>query len=177
MVTIEEIVQDLKAQWEEAHKAVSKACFAAFKANCNRPAYPNWQSAQVAIAPHNSLSFFKPANIPRFDRNSNVNMFLLLYQSSMYGVDEAMKDATIINFLDTDTQTLLLTCLPENGWTYPKISWALMEEFSSQESLLEQKMDFLDTKLRVGETLEDFTSRFYLEAHTLAFMKALLFLM
>ncbi|KAJ9075375.1 hypothetical protein DSO57_1036747 [Entomophthora muscae] len=107
MVTIEKTVQDLKAQQREAHKAVSKACFAAFKANCNRPASPNWQAGPVAIAPHNSLSFFKPANLPRFDRKSNVAMFLLLYQNSIYSADEAMKDATIINCLDTGTQMLI----------------------------------------------------------------------
>ncbi|KAJ9067832.1 hypothetical protein DSO57_1035105 [Entomophthora muscae] len=75
-VTIEDTVQDLKAQQEEAHKATSKARFAASKANYNRPASPSWQSATVATAPHNSSSFFKPSNLTRFDRNSNVAMFL-----------------------------------------------------------------------------------------------------
>ncbi|KAJ9073961.1 hypothetical protein DSO57_1011180 [Entomophthora muscae] len=162
MVTIEEAVQDLEAQREEAHKAKFKACFAASKVNCNRTASPSWQAAPAATAPHNSLSLFKPANLPRFDRKSNVAMFLQLYQNSMCRADEAMKDASIINCLDTDTQTLILPRLPENGWTYANISWALMEEFGSQEALLGQKMDFADTKLKMEKPLEDFTSRFYL---------------
>ncbi|KAJ9072736.1 hypothetical protein DSO57_1024235 [Entomophthora muscae] len=64
MVIIEETVQDLKAQWEEEHKAVSKARFAASKSNHNRPAFPSWQAALVATAPHNTSSFFKLANLP-----------------------------------------------------------------------------------------------------------------
>ncbi|KAJ9064442.1 hypothetical protein DSO57_1030555 [Entomophthora muscae] len=162
-VTIEDTVQDLKAQQEEAHKAVSKACFVAFKANCNRPTSPIWQAAPATTATHNTLPFFKPANLPRFDRKSNVAMFLRLYQNSMYGADKAIKNATIINCLDTDTQTLILPCLPENGWTYTNILLALMEEFGSQEALLGQKMDFADTELKVRETLEEFTYRLYLE--------------
>ncbi|KAJ9084381.1 hypothetical protein DSO57_1025102 [Entomophthora muscae] len=98
------------------------------------------------------------------------------YYPAILSPDEAMKDATIINCLDTDTQTLTLAHLQENGWTYANISWALTEEFGSQEALLGQKMDFAETKIKVGETLEDFTSRFYLEAQTLASMKAVLFI-
>ncbi|KAJ9049431.1 hypothetical protein DSO57_1024559 [Entomophthora muscae] len=164
MATIEEIVQDLEAQQKEACKATSKAHFAASKVNHNRPASPSWQAAPAATVSHNSSPFFKPANLPRFDRKSNVVMFLRLYQNSIYGADEAMKNATIINFLETDTQPLILPCLQGNSWTYANISWALMEEFDSQEALLGWKMDFADTKLKMGETLENFTSRFYLEA-------------
>ncbi|KAJ9084798.1 hypothetical protein DSO57_1020478 [Entomophthora muscae] len=76
MATIEETVQDLKAQWEEARKAESEAHFAASKANRKRPSSPSWQAAPVANASHNSLSFFKPAKLPRVDRKSNVAMFL-----------------------------------------------------------------------------------------------------
>ncbi|KAJ9060658.1 hypothetical protein DSO57_1028608 [Entomophthora muscae] len=121
-------------------------------------------------------SFFKPANLPRFDRKSNLAMFLQLYQNSMYGADKAMKDTTIIKCLDTNKQTLILSSLPENSWTYTNILQALMEEFGSQEALLGQKMDFVDTKLKMGETLEEFTSRFYLEAQTLALMNSVLFI-
>ncbi|KAJ9067268.1 hypothetical protein DSO57_1001376 [Entomophthora muscae] len=175
-VTNRDTVQDLKARQEEAHKAVSEARFAASKANRNRPASPICQAAPATTSGHNTLPFFKPANLPRFDRKSNIAMFLWLYQNSMYGADKAMKDATIINCLDTDTQTLILPHLPENGWTYANISQALMEEFGSQEALLGQKMDFVDTKLKVGETLEEFTSRFYLEAQTLASIKVVSFI-
>ncbi|KAJ9054813.1 hypothetical protein DSO57_1010448 [Entomophthora muscae] len=129
MVTNEDTVQDLKAQQEEAHKAASKTRFAASKANCNRPASPIQQATPATTAAHNTLPFFKPANLFRFDKKSNVAMFLWLYQNSMYGADEAMKDDVIINFLDTDTQTLILPCLPENDWTYNNILWALMEKF------------------------------------------------
>ncbi|KAJ9077140.1 hypothetical protein DSO57_1019580 [Entomophthora muscae] len=122
MVTIEDTVQDLKAQQEEVGKAASRAQFDASKANHNRPSFPIWQAALATTAAHNTLPFFKPANLPRFDRKSNVAMFLWLYQNSMYGADEAMKDATIINCLDTDTQTLILPCLSEKGWTYANIS-------------------------------------------------------
>ncbi|KAJ9087401.1 hypothetical protein DSO57_1033693 [Entomophthora muscae] len=79
-------------------------------------------------------------------------MFLRLYQNSMYGADEAMKDFTIINFLDTDTHTLILPHLRENGWIYANISQALIEDFGNQEALLGQKMDFADTKIKLGET-------------------------
>ncbi|KAJ9065883.1 hypothetical protein DSO57_1015119 [Entomophthora muscae] len=65
-VTIEDTVQDLKAQQEEAHKAASKACFAASKANHNRPASPSWQAAPATTVAHNTSPFFKPANLPRF---------------------------------------------------------------------------------------------------------------
>ncbi|KAJ9069596.1 hypothetical protein DSO57_1016902 [Entomophthora muscae] len=175
-VTIEDTVQDLEAQHKEARKAASEARFAASKANHKRTASPIWKALSATTAAHNTLPFFKPYNLPRFDRKINVAMFLRLYQNSMYGEDEAMKDATIINFLATDTQTLILPCPPENGWTYANIFWALMEEFGSQEALLGQKMDFADTKLKVAETLGDFTSIFYLEAQTLSSMKAVLFI-
>ncbi|KAJ9050089.1 hypothetical protein DSO57_1017766 [Entomophthora muscae] len=135
-VTIKDTVQDLKAQQEEAHKAASEARFAASKANCNIHASPIWHAAPVTFAAHNTSPFFKPANLPRFDRKSNIAIFLRLYQNSMYRADEAMKDATIINCLDIDTKTLILSCLPENGWTYSNILQALMEEFGSQEALL-----------------------------------------
>ncbi|KAJ9078301.1 hypothetical protein DSO57_1007855 [Entomophthora muscae] len=107
-VTIEDTVQDLEAQHKEAHKAVSKAHFSASKANHKITASFIWQALPATTAAHNTLPFFKPANLLRFDRKSNVAMFLRLYQNSMYGEDEAMKDATIINCLDTDTQTLIL---------------------------------------------------------------------
>ncbi|KAJ9062501.1 hypothetical protein DSO57_1010073 [Entomophthora muscae] len=113
-VTIEDTIQDLEARQEEAHKAASEAHFAASKANCNRPASPIWQTAPTTTMTHHTSSFSKPANLPRFDRKSNVAMFLWLYQNSMYGAYEAMKDATIINCLDTATHTLILPCLPEN---------------------------------------------------------------
>ncbi|KAJ9070607.1 hypothetical protein DSO57_1006022 [Entomophthora muscae] len=132
MVTIEDTVQDLEAQQEEAHMAVSKACFVASKANHNRPASLIWQAAPATTVAHNTLPFFKPANLPRLDRKISIAMFLQLYQNSIYGADEAMKDATILNCLDTDTQTLILPRLPENGWTYANISLALIEEFGSQ---------------------------------------------
>ncbi|KAJ9080302.1 hypothetical protein DSO57_1026460 [Entomophthora muscae] len=75
-VTIKNTVQDLKAQQEEAHKAVSEARFAASKANQNRPVSSIWQTAPATTAAHNTLLFFKPANLPRFDRKSNIAMFL-----------------------------------------------------------------------------------------------------
>ncbi|KAJ9058682.1 hypothetical protein DSO57_1010022 [Entomophthora muscae] len=78
-----------------------------------------------------------------------------------------MRDSTIINFLDAKTQTIILLRLPENKQNFANVSRALTEEFGSQEALLGHKMDFADTKLKVGETLEDFTSSFYLEAQTL----------
>ncbi|KAJ9072780.1 hypothetical protein DSO57_1023711 [Entomophthora muscae] len=145
-------------------------------ANCNRHASLIWQAAPATTVAHNTLPFFKSATLPSFDRKSNVAMFLWLYQNSLYGADEAMKDANIINCLDTSTKTFILPYLLENKWTYANILWALMEEFGSQEAILGQKIDFVDTKLKVGETLEEFTSRFYLEAHTLASMKAVLFI-
>ncbi|KAJ9055618.1 hypothetical protein DSO57_1002093 [Entomophthora muscae] len=152
------MIQDLETQGEEAHKAVFKARFFASKVNLNHPASPSQQAAPVATTPHNTLPFFKPANLPRFDRKSYVAMFLWLYQNLMYGADETMKDTTIINCLVTKTQRLILLCLPENSWTYANISWALMEEFGSQEALLGQEMDFANTKLKVVETLEGFSS-------------------
>ncbi|KAJ9049729.1 hypothetical protein DSO57_1021496 [Entomophthora muscae] len=157
VVNIEETVQYLETQGEEAHKAVFKAQFFASKVNHNQHASPSQQAAPVATAPHNTLPFFKPVNLPRFDRKSNVAMFLWLYQNLMYGADEAMKDTTIINCLVTKTQRLILPCISENSWTYANISWALMEEFGSQEALLGQEMDFADTKLKVVETLKDFS--------------------
>ncbi|KAJ9062670.1 hypothetical protein DSO57_1008127 [Entomophthora muscae] len=176
MVTTKDTVQDLKAQREEARKAASEARFAASKANHNRTASSIWQATPATTTAHSTLPFFKPANLPRFDKKSNVAMFLWLYQNSMYRADEAMKNAIIINCLDTDTQTLILPCLPENGWTYANISWSLMEAFGSQEALLGRKMDFADTKLKVGETLEDFNFKLYLEAQTLASIKAVSFI-
>ncbi|KAJ9077791.1 hypothetical protein DSO57_1013437 [Entomophthora muscae] len=176
VVIIEENIQDLEVQQEEACKAASKACFSASKVNCNRPVSPSWQTAPVATSPHNTSPFFKPANLPRFDRKINVAMFLWLYQNSIYGADKAMTDAIIIKFLDTNTQMLILSCLPESNWTYAKISQALTKYFGSQKSLLGQEMNFADTKLKVGKTLEDFTSRFYLKGQTLASMKVLKFI-
>ncbi|KAJ9087219.1 hypothetical protein DSO57_1035306 [Entomophthora muscae] len=76
VVTKNKTVQDLKAQREEARKAASKACFAASKTSNNIPASPSQKAAPVATSPHNSLSFFKPANLPRFNRKIKVAMFL-----------------------------------------------------------------------------------------------------
>ncbi|KAJ9065443.1 hypothetical protein DSO57_1019622 [Entomophthora muscae] len=104
MVTIEDTVQDLEAQQEEAHKAISEARFDASKANQNIPISPIWQAALTKTAAHNTSPFFKPANLPRFDRKSNIAMLLWLYQNSMYGADEAMKDAIIIHCLYTETR-------------------------------------------------------------------------
>ncbi|KAJ9070667.1 hypothetical protein DSO57_1005196 [Entomophthora muscae] len=84
-VTIEDTVQDLEVQKEEAHKAAFKACFAASKAKHNRPASPIWQALTATTVTHNTLLFFKTANLPRVDRKSNVAMFLWLYQNSVYG--------------------------------------------------------------------------------------------
>ncbi|KAJ9052754.1 hypothetical protein DSO57_1031116 [Entomophthora muscae] len=70
------MVQDLEAQQEEAHKAVSEARFAASKVNCNRSTSPIWQAALATTAVHNASPFFKPVNLPRLDRKINVAMFL-----------------------------------------------------------------------------------------------------
>lgn len=74
---------------------------------------------------------FKPANLPKFDRKSNVRLFLKLYENSMYGAGEAMMDTSIINCLNSDTQTLIMPRLPEHRWTYTDVSLALIEEFGS----------------------------------------------
>ncbi|KAJ9085429.1 hypothetical protein DSO57_1014081 [Entomophthora muscae] len=83
MVTIKDNVQDHKAQQEEECKVTSEAHFAVFKAKCNRPTSPIWQAAPATTVAHNTFPFFKPANLPRFDRKSNVAMFLRLYQNPM----------------------------------------------------------------------------------------------
>ncbi|KAJ9053961.1 hypothetical protein DSO57_1019312 [Entomophthora muscae] len=84
-VTIEDTVKDIKAQQEEECKAASKACFAASKANCNRPASPIWQAVPATTVTHNTLPFFTPANLPRFDRKSNISMFLWLTRTQFIG--------------------------------------------------------------------------------------------
>ncbi|KAJ9090149.1 hypothetical protein DSO57_1005320 [Entomophthora muscae] len=103
-------------------------------------------------------------------------MFLRLYQNSMYDADNAMRDSIIIYCLYAETQTIILPRLPENSWTFAYVSRTLTQEFGSQEALLGCKMDFADTNLKVGETLEDFTSRFYLEAQALSSMSAVQFI-
>ncbi|KAJ9071325.1 hypothetical protein DSO57_1038067 [Entomophthora muscae] len=135
--------------------------------------YIPWSSPLGNQSP---LLLTAPAPMEVDANDSSSEEAIWLYQNSMYGADEAMKDAVIINCLDTDTQTLILPCLPENGCTCSNILRALMEEFGGQEALLGQKMVFVDTKLKAGETLEEFNSRFYVEAQTLASMKAVLFI-
>lgn len=164
---------DMDARREEARKAASAARFALSNEERRRPASSLQRPMTSTSA---GSSSFKPASLPKFDRKSNVSMFLKLYRNSMYGADSAMMDSAIINCLDSETQTIILPRLPENGWTFANVSKALIEEFGSHEALLGRKMDFADTKLRAGETLEDFTSRFYLEAQTLASLKAVSFI-
>ena len=115
---------------------------------------------------------FKPVNLPKFDRKSNVTMFLKLYENTMYGADEAMKNSAIFNCLDTETQTIIMPRLPENGWTFANVSKALVEEFGSEEALNNRKMDFIEGGFKKGESIQEFADRFYLEAQTLASLKA-----
>ncbi|KAJ9070154.1 hypothetical protein DSO57_1011315 [Entomophthora muscae] len=61
-------------------------------------------------------------------------MFLRLYQNSMYGADNAMRDSTIINCLDAETQTIILPRLSENSWTFANVSRAFTEEVGSQKA-------------------------------------------
>lgn len=119
---------------------------------------------------------FKPANLPRFERKSNVAMFLRLYENSMYGADEAMKSSAIINCLDVETQTIIMARLPETGWTYQQVAKALLQEYGSEEALTERKMEFMETKFQKGETILAFADRFYMEAQTLLSSKAATFI-
>ncbi|KAJ9063500.1 hypothetical protein DSO57_1000083 [Entomophthora muscae] len=124
----------------------------------------------------NVITNFKPVNLPKFDRKSNVTMFLRLYKNTMYGADEAMKNSAIFNCLDSETQTIIMPRLPERGWTFANVSKALMEEFGSEEALNNQKMDFVKGGIKKGEIMQEFADRFYLEAQTLISLKAASFI-
>ncbi|KAJ9060423.1 hypothetical protein DSO57_1031051 [Entomophthora muscae] len=77
----------------------------------------------------------------------------------MYGADAAMRDSDIINCLEKEAQTIILSCLSEDCWTFTNIYRALTEEFSIQEALLSCKMNFSDTKLKAGVKTEGLTSQ------------------
>ncbi|KAJ9071601.1 hypothetical protein DSO57_1035368 [Entomophthora muscae] len=66
--------------------------------------------------------------------------------------------------------------LPEHGWTFANVSKALVDEFGSKEALNNQKMDFVEGNIRKGETMQDFTDRFYQEAQTLIYLKTASFI-
>ncbi|KAJ9064652.1 hypothetical protein DSO57_1028162 [Entomophthora muscae] len=92
---------ECKAQQEEICCRASEARFAASTLSCScLTCYP----VRITPAPlqHGSNNF-KPVNLPKFDRKSNVAMFLHQYQNSMYGADNVTRDSTIINCLDAET--------------------------------------------------------------------------
>ncbi|KAJ9053101.1 hypothetical protein DSO57_1027539 [Entomophthora muscae] len=101
-----------KAQQEENCWRAPEAKFAASTLSCFLLTH---SPVRIMPAPlqHGSNNF-KPVNLPKFDGKSNVAMFLHLYQNSMYGTDNAMRDSTIINCLDAETQIIILPHLPEN---------------------------------------------------------------
>lgn len=95
-----------------------------------------------------------------------------MYELSMYGADEVMKNASILNCLDSETQTLILPRLPNHRWTFRDVAKALMEEYGSDVALSQRKMDFVNSAFKPGETISEFADRFYLEAQTLVSMDA-----
>ncbi|KAJ9085961.1 hypothetical protein DSO57_1009011 [Entomophthora muscae] len=119
---------------------------------------------------------FKPVNLPKFDRKSNVTMFLWLYENTMYGADEAMKNSAIFNCLNIKSHTAIMQLLPERGWIFVNVSRALMEEFGSEEDLYNCKMDFVEGGIKKGETIQEFADKFYLEAQNLISLKAASFI-
>ncbi|KAJ9064797.1 hypothetical protein DSO57_1026553 [Entomophthora muscae] len=119
----------------------------------------------------NMIPNFKPVNFPKFDRKSNVTMFLRLYENTIYGADEAMKSSAIFNCLDFETQTTIMPRLLERGCTFANVSKALLDEFGSEEALNIWKIS-VEGGIRKGETMQEFANRFYLEAQTLISLKA-----
>ncbi|KAJ9052940.1 hypothetical protein DSO57_1029100 [Entomophthora muscae] len=124
----------------------------------------------------NVIPNFKPVNLPKFDRKSNVIMFLRLYENTMYGADEAIQNSAIFNCLDSETQKIIMTRLPKRGWTFTNVSKVLMDEFGSKDAFNNQKMNFVEGGIIKGETMQEFADRFYLEAHTLISLKAASFI-
>lgn len=155
----------------DARQEASEARFRASTARFNSPP-PRRNNPE----PSPGIQFnFKPANLPKFDKKTNVYMFLQLYENSMYGADLPMKNSSIINCLDSEVQTLILPRLPTRSWTFDNVSKALIEEYGSEEALFCRKMEFTEGKINKGETLVDFSARFYLEAQTLISMGAATF--
>ena len=76
--------------------AESDARFRASERPCSPPRRSFQNTSHV-------IPNFKPVNLPKFDRRSNVTMFLRLYGNTMYGTDNAMKNSAIFNCLDAET--------------------------------------------------------------------------
>lgn len=119
---------------------------------------------------------FKPTNLPNFNKFYIVNIFIRLYENSMYGADEKAKASAIINCLDTETQTIIMGGISEYNWMYDEVKEALKNQFGSKESLTEWKIEFMDLQFLRGETIAEFSSRFSLEAQNLYFAKAASFI-
>ncbi|KAJ9048892.1 hypothetical protein DSO57_1030055 [Entomophthora muscae] len=154
-----------------ARDAASEAQFCASnQRNTSTPPRRSYNFSTSSV-----IQNFKPKNLPKFDKKVNVHMFLWLYNNSMYGADKAMKNAAIFNCLNSENQTIIMPRLLEQGWTYKNISRALIAEFGSKEALFCQKMEFTKGKIKKGESLIDFSERFYLKAQTLVSIGAATF--
>ncbi|KAJ9088042.1 hypothetical protein DSO57_1027051 [Entomophthora muscae] len=94
----------------------------------------------------------------------------------MCGTDKAMKNSAIFNCLYAKTQTFYMPRLPERGWTFANVSRVLMEEFGSKVALNNRKIDFVEGGIKKGETMQEFSDRFYLESQTLISLKAASFI-
>ncbi|KAJ9078208.1 hypothetical protein DSO57_1009127 [Entomophthora muscae] len=87
-----------------------------------------------------------------------------------------MKNSAIFNCLNSETHTIIIPRLPEQGWTFSNVSKALMDEFGSKEALNNRKIDFVEEGIRKGETIQEFADRFYFEAQNLISLKAASFI-
>ncbi|KAJ9066160.1 hypothetical protein DSO57_1012351 [Entomophthora muscae] len=151
-----------------ARDAASEAQFCALTLrNTSPPPRRSYNFSNSSV-----IQNFKPTNLPKFDKKSNFHMFLCLYNNLMYGTDNDMNNTAIFNYLDLETQTIIIPRLPEQGWTYKNVFRALIAEFGSEEALFCCKIEFTEGNIKKGETLMEFLEHFYLKAQTLVSMGA-----
>ena len=78
---------------------------------------------------------FKLLNLPKFDKNGNIQTFIRLFEMSMRGASDHMKATTLINTLDPTCVDVIMPCLPLGSWTYEDARQAVIKEFGSETRL------------------------------------------
>ena len=119
------------------------------------------------------LSSFKPLNLPKFDRNGNLNNFVRIFENSMLGATDADKSSTIINCLDAASVELVIHYLPACHWTIKKVKDAIVKEFGHPKTIATKKMEFLSTSINTNNSFDEFADRFYACAQFLTGVGAL----
>ncbi|KAJ9079955.1 hypothetical protein DSO57_1030237 [Entomophthora muscae] len=95
---------------------------------------------------------FKPLNLPKFNKQGNINSFLRLFKMAMRGASNHQKATTLIITLDAISVNLVMPRLPATNWTYQEARQAVLEEFGREDILFTRKSKFGAIKFAPGKT-------------------------